>query len=117
MTIQPGIEIIKRQMTKNWKTKGHIELVALLRAFLSFNFACKEDLEKVMELGPQFMGRKGLVLKRWYKGFKTKTENINIISTWISLPNLPLDYQHMSVIMSIANSVGELISIQRETRN
>ena len=59
---------------------------------MCFNFACEEDMDKVMELGPWFLGKKGLVLKKWYKGFRSKIEHINLIATWISLPNLPSKY-------------------------
>lgn len=41
MGIQLGIEIIKRWMVENWKTKGHAEFIALPREFLSFKFACE----------------------------------------------------------------------------
>lgn len=102
---------------RNLDLKGHVELIALPMKFLSFNFACEEDLEKEIELGPWFLKRKEMVLKRQHKGFKPKMEKINLDPTCISLPNLPPEYWHMRMIARIANSICELISIKRATRN
>lgn len=92
-------------------------MIALPREFMSFNFSYEEDIEKVMEQCPWFLGKKGLVLKKWYKGFRPKIENINLIPTWINLPNLPPEYWHMSVIIEIACNAKEFISIDRAIRN
>jgi len=64
---------------------------------------CKEDPYKILKMGTWFLGRKRLVLQLWYKGFRLKMENINLILAWVSLPNLSLEYKNVRIITGIGN--------------
>lgn len=68
-------------MIDHYKTKGYVDLISLPREFLLFKFSCKEDMEKVLELGPWFLGRKGLVIKKCRRYLDIK----NKISTFFFL--------------------------------
>lgn len=63
---------IRRWEIEKWMIVGIVEIISLLREFLSFKFQHKDDLKKVLELGPWFQENKGFILKRWHRGFRTK---------------------------------------------
>jgi len=70
----------------------------------------------MIEMGPWFLGKKGLVIKRWEKTFSPKSEYFNLIPTWVSLPELQPYYWNPYVIVIIAKGIGSLITIERSTR-
>lgn len=65
MGIHPNLEAICLWMFEKWKTSRQVDLIALLGEFLMLKFTKAEDMEKVLELGPWFMGRKGVILQKW----------------------------------------------------
>lgn len=69
MGVQPSLNHIICWMFEHLCTKKQVELVALPREFMLFYFGFEEDMKKVLEYFPWFLGRKGLILKKWEKGF------------------------------------------------
>lgn len=61
--VRPLIELIQRLIQEIWSTKGPISLIVIPKKFLIFKFQFKQDLQKVIELGPWFLGKKGLIIK------------------------------------------------------
>lgn len=90
--------------------------MALPRDFLLFNFSNDEDVSKVLELGQCFFGRNGLVLKRRHKGYRADVENINLVPVWVYLPNLPIEFCNINMLIRIANGIDSLVSIKKVTK-
>lgn len=67
-------------------------------------------------MGPWFLRKKGLVIKRWEKTFLPDSENFNLIPTWFSLPGLHPSCWHPCVMAGIAKAIGSLVTIERSTR-
>lgn len=68
---------------------GQVDLIAMPKEFLMFQFSNEKDMQKVLELGPWFMGRKGLVLKKRTPEFRPDKENFNLVPVWILLLDIP----------------------------
>lgn len=92
--------------------KGH----CITKDFLPFNFSNEEDIVKMLELDPWFLGVKGLIIKRQHKGFRPETENLYLVPVWISLLNLPIEFWNMNIIAGIAKVVKTLVSIDNPTK-
>lgn len=114
--VRPPIELIKSWMKECWSTKGLISLVTLPREFLIFKFQFEEDLQNVIELGPWFLEKKGLLIKRWDNNFTLEYENFNLIPTWVSLLGLHPSCWHASVITKIEKVIKTLVTIERATQ-
>lgn len=115
--IRPNLDLIRNWIKEKWKTTGQVDLIVMPKEFLMFRFANTDDMRMVMELGPWFLGRKGLVLKKWHVGFRPEKENFNIVPVWMNLPNLPSTFWNMNIIAAIANRIGELVTIDRTPLN
>ena len=79
--IRPSLDVIRRWMIERWCIRNNVELVALPLEFLLFKFRSEEDIQKILDLGPWFLGRKSLVLKQWYKAFRPKKEIFDLTPT------------------------------------
>ena len=67
-------------------------------------------------MDPWFLGKKGLVIKRWEKTFSPKSENFNLFLKWVSLTGLHPSCWHPCVIVRIVKAIGSLVTIERSTR-
>jgi len=55
--VRPPIELIQSWIHDRWSTKILFSII-IPNEFLIFKFQFEEDLQKVMELGPWFLGKK-----------------------------------------------------------
>ncbi len=45
---RPNIDIVRTHVRNKWDLKGHVEIVAMAKRFLSFWFSCMEDLTRIL---------------------------------------------------------------------
>lgn len=89
---RPNIEAVRDSVSRKWKGKGQIDVVAMSNGFFSFSFACEEDLRSFLAGGPWMLGKSSLALKKWELGFNPKEWECNEAPIWVRLPNLPMEF-------------------------
>lgn len=48
---RPNIDIVRMFGKNKWDLKGHVQVAAMVKGFLSFEFSYKEDLDKILCVG------------------------------------------------------------------
>ncbi|GLJ06713.1 hypothetical protein SUGI_0045960 [Cryptomeria japonica] len=62
---RPNIDIVKTFAKHKWVLKGKVEITAMSKGALSFDFSCKEDMSRVLCDGPWLIGKSTLALQKW----------------------------------------------------
>ncbi|XP_057819204.2 uncharacterized protein LOC131032289 [Cryptomeria japonica] len=108
---RPNIEVVRDWVSRKWKGKGQIVVVAMAGGFFSFSFACEEDLRYVLTGGPWMLGKALLALKKWEPGFNPKDRECNKALIWVRLPGLPMEFWGEEIFARIAACFSELILV------
>lgn len=67
-----------------------IDFYAFGKGFFIFIFSSKEDKDLIFQIGPYFMGPRGLYLNRWTLDFDLEVDIPFVVHVWARLPKLPL---------------------------
>lgn len=67
-----NLDAFKIWVYTKWLTKGATYLVSLP---YNFTFIQEEDIQWVLKNGPWQFGKSGLILKKWYRGFRPEKKN------------------------------------------
>lgn len=83
----------------------------MAKCFFSFAFSCEEDLSDVLYGGPWVIEKTSLTLKRWSPNLDLNDGIFASSLIWVRLPGFPLEFWHEDVFKGLANSFGELLSV------
>ncbi|KAH9291600.1 hypothetical protein KI387_043210 [Taxus chinensis] len=108
---KPNIDVVHKWC--RWKWGCWVDIIALPNSALLFNFSKEEEMVKALNIAPWMFGRATLHLKRWKPGVSLQIKELPI---WISLPALPVEFWEDEVLLGIATSMGELISMEPATK-
>lgn len=112
---RPNMDIIRQWMYEKWKITRQVDLIPLRLDFLMFKFYNEEDMENVLDLGPQFLGRKVRVLQRWNPDFIPDKKNFQLVLVCIFFPKLPTPFFNINVLKALANGLGKLFTLDKIT--
>ncbi|KAH9290009.1 hypothetical protein KI387_034126, partial [Taxus chinensis] len=108
---RPNIDVVRKWCGRKWCC--WVDIIALPDHALLFNFSKEAEMIKVLDAAPWMFGRTALHLKRWKPGVSLQIKELPI---WISLPALPVEFWEDEVLIGIAASMGELISLEPATK-
>lgn len=112
---RPNIEVVREFVKNKWKTSGLVSMATLPKGFFAFQFTCKEDSKAVRSGGPWVIGKSSLALKKWSSRVDLSDSIFEMVPVWARLLGLPLEYWNTDIYSGIANSFGELLSIDTMT--
>ena len=112
---RPNIDVVWSFTMKKWSLKGQVSVTAMAKGFLSFEFTCPEDMADIMCEGPWSLGRATLVLQKWSSKLDLNDSFFQQAPVWVKLLALPLEFWNEDVFKGVANSFGELLSIDPST--
>lgn len=112
---RPNIDLVRAFTFQKWKLKGQMDVAAMPKGFFSFVFSNGEDLTKVLCDGPWMMGKSSLSLQKWSTNLDYNESSFISAPVWVRLPGLPLEYWHEDILVAIASSFGELLTIDPMT--
>ena len=112
---RPNIDVVRSFTRGKWDLKGHVEVTAMAKGFMSFEFSCSEDFSRILCAGNWSLGRSNLILQKWTSNLDLNNDFQSQVPVWIRLPELPLEYWHEDVFDGIARTFGELLSIDPVT--
>ena len=109
----PGAGAVRR-LWDAWKVKGKFWIHR--SGWILFEFCSKEDRMRVLNGGPYFIYGSNLMLKILPRCFRFGSEVMTTVSTWIQLPDLPLECWNNLALSKIVSKVGTPISSDQLTR-
>lgn len=60
---------IKKWVSQQWKLKGLVEVITLMRRSVLFKFAYHKDMVSTLLKSPWMMGRKAVLMEKWHLEF------------------------------------------------
>lgn len=115
MGLRPNIEVVRAYVKRKWALKGNVEILTLPKGLLSFTFSCEENKFRILCGSPWLVGKTSLVLRKWQPNLNMNDSLLAQVPVWVKLLGLPLEYWAESIFSGIANSFGELLSIDPVT--
>lgn len=112
---QMNYNLFQRRLQGLWKSHGKFQLIDLGHEFFIAKFDNEEDMMRVLQLGPWFLGSQYLLTMKWHPDFHPATARITSMATWIRLANLPMEYYDSDVLWKLAAKVGKPIRIDAVT--
>ncbi|XP_077232003.1 uncharacterized protein LOC143865668 [Tasmannia lanceolata] len=103
---RPYFRNLKDNLTRKWKLKGEMHLMALHKGFYLFKFSCPEDCISVLETENHSYAGKPLIIKRWTPKGLLDQGKITRVPIWIKFPGLPLEFWNQNGISKIASLIG-----------
>ncbi|CAN1238584.1 hypothetical protein LINGRAPRIM_LOCUS2138 [Linum grandiflorum] len=89
-----------------WAKQGDIQIFDLSNSCYLVRFREKTDYEIAITGGPWMLGDTYLTVHRWHKGFNPWTAEVNKTLVWVQLPDLPVEFYHLSTVKKIARRIG-----------
>ena len=62
---RPNIDVVVFFAKNKWNLKGQVEVLAIAKGFMSFEFSCPKDYENILCTRNWSVGRSSLILQKW----------------------------------------------------
>ncbi|XP_043725845.1 uncharacterized protein LOC122672433 [Telopea speciosissima] len=105
------------EATQRWPLKEGVSLRSIGKGFVIFTFSNADDMTVIWRRCPIRVDNQLLRFQLWRKEFRVQEQAITHRLTWIRFPNLPQEYWHEAILLSIAEAVGRPIAIDRRTKH
>lgn len=112
---QVPFTLLLRRLKGLWKTKCPFQLIDLGHEFFIAKFEAEEDMMRILELGPWFLGTQYIAIMKWKPDFHPATARILTMATWIRFANLPMEYYDADILWQLGDKVGKPIRIDGVT--
>ncbi|XP_074313623.1 uncharacterized protein LOC141648807 [Silene latifolia] len=104
-----------RKLNAKWSIKGKLTLMDLTHSYYVARFSSKQDYDFVMTQGPWMIDDHYLTIRIWVPNFVPSEDNITKLTTWVRIPNLPVEYFNATFLKKIGSKIGEVIRIDNNT--
>ncbi|XP_042490098.1 uncharacterized protein LOC122070069 [Macadamia integrifolia] len=86
------------------------------KGYVIFQFQCEDDKAAVWRRSPLRVGDQVIRFQHWKPDFNIHEKQFFTKLVWIRFPDLPPEYWHENVLVSIAKVVGRPVALDRQTR-
>lgn len=108
-------EDLIRNLRYKWSLKGDISLTDVGCAYYVVRFTNQEDYNFVLSGGPWIIGESYLTIRKWISNFVPDEAPIKVLTTWVRIPNLSVEYFDKAFLMKIGEKIGKVVKIDRHT--
>jgi hypothetical protein len=102
-----NIRAFKQTMIQAWRLKNQVEVEDLKKNLFLFRFATKRDAEKILNTGPWSFDRNLLILNRVTGEEQPADLEMNKVSFWVRVYELPLKIRSDSIAKKLGNIIGQ----------
>ncbi|MCI19443.1 hypothetical protein A2U01_0040599, partial [Trifolium medium] len=102
-----NVRAFKQTIVEFWRLKNPVETQELGKNLYLFRFSSKRDLENVLKNGPWSFDRNILVLKRITGSEQPSEMDLNSMSFWARIYDLPLKLRSESMAKKLSNVMGK----------
>ncbi|GKU99674.1 hypothetical protein SLEP1_g12484 [Rubroshorea leprosula] len=110
-----GYNFLYASIKAQWKPVGKWDCIDLGHDFFLVCFQVQEDLDKVINGGPWFVGAYYLTIKPWEPNFQPEDATFSHTVVWAQLLALPSEYYDTCSLHRIGNTVGTLLRVDAHT--
>ncbi|XP_042488011.1 uncharacterized protein LOC122068210 [Macadamia integrifolia] len=104
-----SLDDVRREARDSWKLKGKVKMIPMGKGFMIFQFESEHDMAQMLKRSPVKIGGQLVRFQRWRPDFSLHEKLINKVLVWVQFPDLPLEYWHEKVLLTMAKAVGRSI--------
>ncbi|XP_042487667.1 uncharacterized protein LOC122067893 [Macadamia integrifolia] len=112
-----SMDDIRRDSAKLWNLKGKINLASLGKGFILFRFEREGDMSSVWRREPIKVGTQVIRFQRWRPEFSIHDNHTQTKLVWVHFPELPMEYWHEKILLTMAKAAGRPVALDRKTLN
>ncbi|XP_042520831.1 uncharacterized protein LOC122094157 [Macadamia integrifolia] len=111
-----SLDGLRAEAREKWNLSQGVLMHPLGKCYVIFQFQCEGDKAAVWRRSPFRIGDQVIRFQHWKPDFNIHEKQLLTKLVWIRFPDLPLEYWHENVLLSIAKAVGRPVSLDRRTR-
>ncbi|XP_042491755.1 uncharacterized protein LOC122071462 [Macadamia integrifolia] len=112
-----SLDDVRREARDSWKLKGKVKMIPMGKGFTIFQFESEHDMAQMWKRSPVKIGGQLVRFQRWRPDFSIHEKLINKVLVWVRFPDLPLEYWHEKVLLTMAKAVGRPVGFDQRTKS
>ncbi|XP_021735747.1 uncharacterized protein LOC110702350 [Chenopodium quinoa] len=104
-----------RRLKKKWNIKGELALTDIGCNYYIARFTNKEDYSYVLTQGPWLLDDNYLTIRKWVPNFIPEEAPIKVLTAWVRIPNLPVEYFDINFLNKIGSKIGKVLRVDKMT--
>lgn len=106
---------LMKRLKRKWQLKGEFSLTDIGCKYFIARFTNLDDLNYVLTQGPWLIDDTYLTIRRWSPNFIPEEASINVLTTWVRIPNLSVEYFDKEFLKKIGSKIGKVIRVDKST--
>ncbi|XP_021737483.1 uncharacterized protein LOC110703993 [Chenopodium quinoa] len=106
---------LMKKLKRKWQLKGDMSLTAIGSKYFIARFSNSEDYNYVLTQGPWLIDDKYLTIRKWTPNFIPKEASISVLTVWVRIPNLSIEYFDKEFLKKIGSKIGKVIRVDKST--
>ncbi|XVE93161.1 hypothetical protein REPUB_Repub01dG0166500 [Reevesia pubescens] len=110
-----GYQHLVYKLKQLWKPQGKLFLIVLGFDFFLVKFLLVNDYDLAIKRDPWFMGGRFLAIRKWVPNFKASTASFSSVVVWVRLPERPIEYYDVGILMKIGKRIRTMLRVDSLT--
>ncbi|XP_021838157.2 uncharacterized protein [Spinacia oleracea] len=106
---------LMRRLKKKWSIKGELSLTDIGCRYFVARFTNSSNYNFVLSQGPWMLDDNYLTIRKWVPNFVPDEESIKVLTTWVRIPNLSVEYFDINFLNRIGSKIGKVLRVDRST--
>ncbi|XP_042515410.1 uncharacterized protein LOC122089794 [Macadamia integrifolia] len=111
-----SLDTLRMEAQEKWNLSQGILMHLLGKGYIIFQFQCQGDKVAVWRRSPVRVREQVIRFHHWKPDFNIHEKQSLTKLVWIRFLDLPLEYWHKNILLSIAKVVGHPVALDRQTR-
>ena len=106
---------LMKRLKRKWQLKGDFSLTDIGCKYFIARFNNMDDLNYVLTQGPWLIDDSYLTIRKWTPNFIPEEASIKVLTTWVRIPNLSVEYFDKEFLKKIGSKIGKVIRVDKST--
>ncbi|XP_021849548.2 uncharacterized protein [Spinacia oleracea] len=106
---------LMRRLKKKWNIKGELSLTDIGCKYFVARFTNSADYNFVLSQGPWMLDDNYLTIRKWVPNFVPDDEPIKVLTAWVRIPNLSVEYFDINFLNKIGSKIGKVLRVDKST--
>ncbi|XP_057755895.1 uncharacterized protein LOC130975082 [Arachis stenosperma] len=110
-----NLQALDRWVQRRWMKKGAIRVMDLAGNFFLVKFTDQDDYAHALFESPWMMADHYLLVQRWRPLFLPHETDIQKVSVWVRIPNLPAELYNKFFLWKVGKALGTMLKVDELT--
>ncbi|XP_021755445.1 uncharacterized protein LOC110720702 [Chenopodium quinoa] len=106
---------LMKKLKRKWQLKGDMNLTDIGSKYFIARFSNADDYNYVLTQGPWLIDDKYLTIRKWTPNFIPKEASISVLTVWVRIPNLSVEYFDKEFLKKIGSKIGKVVRVDKST--